>query len=55
MGLTVVSPGICLAWAILGCSILGKLRQTFPRMSTMAMYSFVQLVHMAIFFSLATF
>jgi len=26
--------------AILGCSILGKLRQTFRRMSTVAMYSF---------------
>lgn len=41
--------------AILGCSILGKPRQTFPRMSTMAMYSFAQLVYMAVFFSLTTF
>ena len=41
--------------AILGCSILGKLRQAFPRMGTIATYSFVQLVYMAIFFSLATF
>lgn len=40
---------------ILGCSIPGKLMQTFPRMSTMAMYSFVQLVYMAVFFSLTTF
>lgn len=41
--------------AIVGGEILRRLRTSFPRMSTVAMYGVVQLVFMAAFFCLATF